>query len=144
MKKNLKRLKHFTILIFLLILFLFPGYKIPIKSMKIVSNYLKNIKKLPITHTAMVPMRDYTCLATDVYLPQGDGPWPVILVRTVYGKSNYDQSFNKYLLNNGYALAIQDTRGRGDSEGVDTLFQTDGWGILQDGYDTCAWITNQC
>ena len=38
--------------------------------------------------TAMVPMRDGTRLATDVYLPSGAGPWPVALARTPYGKSD--------------------------------------------------------
>jgi uncharacterized protein len=143
MNKNAKKLKYSAGLIFLLLLFLFPGYKIPLKIKEVVSNLLKNMKQLPISQTAMVPMRDNICLATDVYLPQGDGPWPVVLIRTVYGKSNYDRNFNKYLINNLYAIVIQDTRGRGNSEGIDTIFQTDGWGILQDGYDTCSWIITQ-
>ncbi len=32
----------------------------------------------------MVPMRDGVGLATDVYLPKGVGPFPVILVKTPY------------------------------------------------------------
>ena len=36
--------------------------------------------------TYMVPMRDGVKLATDVHLPEGDGPWPVILVRTPYDR----------------------------------------------------------
>src|SRR5438128_361155 len=42
----------------------------------------------PTRSTAKVPMRDGTLLATDVYLPAGDPPWPVALVRTPYGKAN--------------------------------------------------------
>src|SRR5262245_20716377 len=34
----------------------------------------------------MVPMRDGVKLATSIFLPQGKGPWPVVLVRTPYGK----------------------------------------------------------
>jgi len=34
----------------------------------------------------MVPMRDGVKLATDVYLPEGDGPWPTALIRTPYNK----------------------------------------------------------
>jgi hypothetical protein len=34
----------------------------------------------------MVPMRDGVKLATTIYLPDGEGPWPVVLVRTPYGK----------------------------------------------------------
>ncbi|MHC4891325.1 MAG: CocE/NonD family hydrolase, partial [Planctomycetota bacterium] len=38
------------------------------------------------TQTVMVPMRDGVKLATDVYLPDGEEPWPAILFRTPYGK----------------------------------------------------------
>ena len=34
----------------------------------------------------MVPMRDGVRLATDVWVPAGDGPLPVLLVRLPYGK----------------------------------------------------------
>ena len=39
---------------------------------------------MPTTH--MVPMRDGIRLATDVYLPDGAGPFPVIMERTPYGR----------------------------------------------------------
>ena len=32
------------------------------------------------------PMRDGVVLRADVYRPDGDGPWPVLLERTPYGK----------------------------------------------------------
>jgi predicted acyl esterase len=32
----------------------------------------------------MVPMRDGTKLATDIGLPDGDRPWPTIMIRTPY------------------------------------------------------------
>ena len=34
----------------------------------------------------MVTMRDGVHLATSIYLPPGEGPWPVVLTRTPYGK----------------------------------------------------------
>src|SRR5438128_6987260 len=34
----------------------------------------------------MAPMRDGVKLSTIIYLPEGKGPWPVVLVRTPYGK----------------------------------------------------------
>jgi len=34
----------------------------------------------------MVAMRDGIKLATSIFLPQGKGPWPTVLVRTPYGK----------------------------------------------------------
>ena len=35
----------------------------------------------------LLPMQDGTKLATDVYLPAGDGPWSVVLLRSTYGRS---------------------------------------------------------
>ena len=40
------------------------------------------------TQTVMVPMRDGVKLATDVYLPAGEGTWPAIVARTPYGKGD--------------------------------------------------------
>ncbi|HKF54712.1 MAG TPA: CocE/NonD family hydrolase, partial [Blastocatellia bacterium] len=34
----------------------------------------------------MVPMRDGVKLGTNIYLPEGQGPWPVVLERTPYNK----------------------------------------------------------
>ena len=42
--------------------------------------------------TIMVPMRDGIRLATDVYLPDGAGPFPVILERTPYGRQETSRS----------------------------------------------------
>ena len=40
--------------------------------------------------TVQVPMRDGVNLATDIYQhPQEEGPWPVILTRTPYGKDGF-------------------------------------------------------
>jgi len=90
----------------------------------------------------MVPMRDGTILATDVYLPSaGKGPWPVLLMRTPYGRSTFVGGLLSY--GKDYALVIQDVRGRYDSEGEYNPFYDDGWGDNRDGYDTAAWIINQ-
>lgn len=79
----------------------------------------------PTPNTQMVPMRDGTKLATYVYLPlTGEGPWPVLLLRTPYGRKN-----NISLLGyaNDYALVVQDVRGRYDSEGdISPFTMTDG------------------
>ena len=90
----------------------------------------------------MVPMRDGTCLATDVYLPGGGGPWPAILMRTPYGRGGckpFADACNGF----GMAAVAQNTRGRGGSYGRDMVFGDDGWGTCQDGVDTAAWIRAQ-
>lgn len=93
--------------------------------------------------TEMVAMRDGTRLATDVYLPAGgEGSWPALLVRTTYGKKGYGPEFGSWV-GKGYAMVIQDVRGRFDSQGADLAFLNCGNGQLQDGHDTIAWIARQ-
>ncbi|PIW20325.1 MAG: acylase [Armatimonadetes bacterium CG17_big_fil_post_rev_8_21_14_2_50_66_6] len=93
----------------------------------------------------MVPMRDGVKLSTDVYLPTGEGPWAVVLVRSPYNKSQpAAAAIAKPVLEAGYAFVAQDWRGRFKSEGSDFLvFSHDGWGEHQDGYDTVEWIAQQ-
>lgn len=95
--------------------------------------------------THMVAMRDNVKLATDVYLSETPGQWPAILVRTPYGKELGSQELLgvAILVSQGYAVIVQDMRGRFASEGVDSLFLDDGWGAKQDGYDTVEWIAAQ-
>ena len=96
-----------------------------------------------LNQTVMVPMRDGVKLATDIYLPDGDGPWPTILTRSPYGKSG-GAGLAILAGSRGYAFVSQDFRGRFDSEGVDyPVFLHGGWGEHQDGYDTVEWIAAQ-
>src|SRR5712692_1206351 len=69
--------------------------------------------------TAMVPMRDDTLLATDIYLPAGNGPWPVALARTPYNRTDFRNSSGGHggippssFLANGMVLVVQDVRGK--------------------------------
>ena len=94
--------------------------------------------------TAMVPMRDSVKLATNIYLPPdtANGAVPVVLCRTPYGRGPAG-IFQDSLFAHGIGYVSQDTRGRGGSEGVDSLFLNDGWGDKQDGYDTVEWLAQQ-
>ncbi len=86
--------------------------------------------------TEMLVMRDGVRLATNVHLPAGDGPWPVVLERTPYGRaSDLAAAINA----RGYALVVQDCRGRGELEGHFVKYLAEG----ADGADTCGWITEQ-
>jgi putative CocE/NonD family hydrolase len=94
----------------------------------------------------MMPMRDGTRLAGDIYLPGGPGPWPTILERTPYSKATSAEVSVKapeFYASRGYAVVIQDTRGRFRSEGTFYPFEDDGWRINRDGYDTVEWIAAQ-
>lgn len=96
----------------------------------------------PTLETVRVAMRDGVGLATDFYLPEGAGPWPAVLTRTPYGKHQF-LNHSRRLNALGYAVIVQDTRGRFDSEGKADIFFTDGWGDLADGYDTVEWVALQ-
>jgi predicted acyl esterase len=87
----------------------------------------------------LVAMRDGVKLATDVYLPAGAGPWPVILMRTPYGKEMRAFGQPAQWTTNGYAYVVQDCRGRFKSEGRYLPFMDDHF----DGYDTVEWIARQ-
>jgi uncharacterized protein len=87
-----------------------------------------------------VPMRDGINLAANVYLPEGDSPFPVVLNRTPYIKdsSRRVKSMQEFV-RAGYALVTQDVRGRGNSEGVfDPNFQE-----IEDGFDSLEWCGTQ-
>lgn len=103
----------------------------------------------------MVPMRDGVRLATDVFLPEsaGHGPWPALLERTPYDKS--EARVNEYTLDHpevfgreelarfftdaGFVVIFQDCRGRYGSEGRFTKYR----GEAEDGFDTLDWIAGQ-
>jgi hypothetical protein len=86
----------------------------------------------------MVPMRDGIELATDLYLPSGNGPWPCILSRTPYNK-NGNRGPAERFIKKGFAFVAQDCRGRFKSKGHYDPFKTD----HHDGYDTVEWIAKQ-
>ena len=100
---------------------------------------------IPRPDTQMIAMRDGIRLATDCFVPRAKKtPAPVVLVRTVYGRTDKSYRSTARTLNmNGICLVVQDTRGRFDSEGDDRVFMDDGWGELQDGADTVAWLRSQ-
>ena len=64
----------------------------------------------------MVRMRDGIHLATDVYGTEDDSVKPVILIRTPYSKDFVTFEIGP-IIDEGYALVIQDCRGRFSSEG---------------------------
>ncbi|MFH1737804.1 MAG: CocE/NonD family hydrolase [bacterium] len=94
--------------------------------------------------TVWVTMRDGTRLATTIGKPFWGSNFPTVLIRTPYEvEQGYLDIITTLLPLSGYAVAVQYTRGRFDSEGEDRVFQDDGWGENQDGYDTVEWIAAQ-
>lgn len=89
-----------------------------------------------ILRNVRVPMRDGATLAADVYLPPGDGQYPVVLVRTAYDRTGI---FDAFFPAHGMALVAQDCRGRYDADGDHYPFIHE----ADDGADTLAWIAAQ-
>jgi putative CocE/NonD family hydrolase len=90
----------------------------------------------------MVAMRDGVRLATDVYLPRhAERPLPTILVRLPYGKRRYSEvkRWLRVFLPRGYAVVVQDMRGRFASEGVFAPYPN----AASDGGATLDWIGAQ-
>ncbi|MCW5978363.1 MAG: CocE/NonD family hydrolase [Bryobacteraceae bacterium] len=87
-----------------------------------------------------VPMRDGVKLYADLYRPVREGKFPVLIVRTPYGKQRDGIHETKIqFAQRGYAVLAQDTRGRYESEGAWDPFRNE----AQDGYDTVEWAARQ-
>jgi uncharacterized protein len=95
-----------------------------------------------IVHNLRVPMRDGIELALDLIAPDLEGPLPVVLIRTPYDKTlarTWRKDQIAGLVAHGYIVAINDCRGRFNSEGTFLPYMNE----HDDGYDTIEWIAEQ-
>ena len=96
-----------------------------------------------VTRDVMVTSRDGVRLAADVYLPARGGTvtgrFPAIVERTPYNKATTADALTKYFVPRGYAVVMQDVRGRYKSEGKWRPIRDDG----PDGADLLKWIAEQ-
>jgi uncharacterized protein len=132
-------MKRRTVLSFaLIILFCFPAIARQAQNRPVEANPNVAVQK-----NVMIAMRDGVKLACDIYLPAKDGvalsgKFPTILSRTPYGKDAAGREAN-WFASRGYAVVMNDVRGRFHSEGVWRMMIDDG----RDGYDTVEWIARQ-
>jgi putative CocE/NonD family hydrolase len=96
-----------------------------------------------IEKSVMVPVRDGVQLATDIYRLEGASPTPVLIARTPYNKDYMVAGGDTFdilrAVQAGYAVVIQDVRGRYASDGTfNAHFQE-----ARDGVDTIAWAAAQ-
>jgi len=95
------------------------------------------------THDVMVTARDGVRLATDVYLPGKGGTttgrFPTIVERTPYNKASAANELVPYFVPRGYAVVLQDIRGRYQSGGKWRPLRDDG----PDGADLLKWVAEQ-
>ena len=101
--------------------------------------------RVELERDVMVPMRDGTQLATDLYHPVGSAPGPVVMVRTPYGKGHEEITgyllyyVSRMLAGHGYTVVVQDTRGRYGSEGEFYPLVAE----PADGRDALTWAATQ-
>lgn len=96
--------------------------------------------EVEVTKDLWIPMRDGVRLAADLYRPKGvSGRLPVIVIRTPYSKDLWPPPDGQFFASHGFAVVVEDFRGRYKSEGVYHFNR----GHRQDGYDTFAWIVGQ-
>lgn len=88
--------------------------------------------------TVQVPVRDAVKLATEIIRPKTDAKVPTILIRTPYGRAA-EALANGWYAARGYAVVVQDCRGRGGSDGAWDPFVNES----RDGADAIAWIAKQ-
>lgn len=86
----------------------------------------------------MVALSDGVKLSTDIYLPGEGNPFPVILIRTPYASKQLGSVANHFA-SAGYAVVVQNVRGKSGSEGQFFPFVFE----KKDGFDCLEWITKQ-
>ncbi len=88
----------------------------------------------------MIAMRDGIRLTTDILrLDETGEKYPVILIRTPYGKDEFFAPLFAYFMKRGYAVVLQTERGLLGSEGTHSFLA----GARNDGWDTLSWIAAQ-
>jgi putative CocE/NonD family hydrolase len=92
----------------------------------------------------MVPMRDGVRLSVDIYRPDAEGRFPVILTHIPYDNATSSTWFGaaraRWFAERGYVFALSDFRGRYDSEGTFDIFDHK---HKTDGYDLVEWLARQ-
>lgn len=101
------------------------------------------------TPDVSVRMRDGVTLRTDIYRPRTQAPLPTLLMRTPYDKQRSDYGREAFrpvaraAAEAGYAVAVQDIRGRFASEGDFQPFYCPPTLDGADGHDTIEWLAAQ-
>lgn len=102
----------------------------------------KGMHEVEVERSLMIPMRDGVKLATDLYRPKGaTAALPTILIRLPYNKATYRAATGpaEWFASHGYAVVVQDVRGKFASEGDFRVYQGD----MTDWTDTFDWIGGQ-
>lgn len=87
-----------------------------------------------------IPMDGGVTLYADVYLPLPEAKYPTLVVRTPYGvqRPGMHETMVRFA-QHGYAVVLQDVRGRYESDGIWEPFRDE----AKDGYETIEWAAIQ-
>ncbi|MBE9189583.1 CocE/NonD family hydrolase [Gloeocapsopsis crepidinum LEGE 06123] len=91
--------------------------------------------------SASMLTRDGVRLDADIYRPDAEGEFPVLLMRQPYGRaiaSTVVYAHPSWYAAHGYIVVIQDVRGRGTSQGEFKLFVNE----IEDGEDAVNWAAD--
>lgn len=91
--------------------------------------------------TASMLTRDGVRLDADIYRPDTEDEFPVLLMRQPYGRaiaSTVVYAHPTWYAAQGYIVVVQDVRGRGTSEGEFQLFAHE----IEDGFDSVTWAAS--
>ena len=109
------------------------------------ANWIRRVKLMAygiVVEPQSLMTRDGVALAGDLYRPTRiNEPLPTILIRLPYGRSVYGEALGAaaYFAKNGYAVLVQDVRGKYGSGGTFTPWQH----ATEDGSDTLDWLVRQ-
>ncbi len=94
-----------------------------------------------VEHDVPVPMRDGVVLRANLLRPAGAFRFPTLVYRTPYGKDAAQKRYSLHhrAVERGYAVVLQDVRGRYESDGEFEPYRHEG----RDGFDTIAWAAAQ-
>lgn len=89
-----------------------------------------------------ISLRDGVALRTWIYLPSGDGPHPLFVVRNPYAGLNVDadlEAYAQFFRDRGIGLVWQAVRGTGGSGGAFVPYIAE----VDDAHDTLDWLAAQ-
>jgi len=109
----------------------------------VTTNAAPAVQRLIVDRHVPIELRDGTTLRADVYRPE-QGQYPVLVHRIPYNRQTPMALTNSMFppliaAGRGYAVVVQDTRGRFGSDGHFSPFRQE----AEDGYDTIEWAAAQ-
>jgi len=99
------------------------------------ANAAEDMLEFSVEEKVPVPLRDGIKLGAKIFRPKVEGKVPALLVLR-YFRGPHQDAWGEYYARRGYAVALVDCRGRGDSQGKWVTAVNE----PKDGYDTHEWL----